>query len=202
MKLRSTVLSALAGLVAVTCLGVLSAPVGVAAAPADVATVEHGDPRGDVEGDGGFTKAERRTTDLRHVAFTVNRDEARFRAVMKLRDLRRHAGDKQFFDVVFMEAGEDWQTGTTLRFRRGSDKVEAFYQDDAGFHSSRCRAADVPRRWAKDVVAVRAPLSCVDSPDRASLSYASVVNNYPSEGVVKVLQDDARFKPVRMVPTA
>ena len=201
MKLPSTVLSALA---AATCLGVLSAPVAVAAAPAaaDVETLEHGDPRGDLDGHGTFTKAERRTTDLRHVAFTVNRDTAKFRAVMKVRDLRRHAGDKQFFDVVFMESGEDGITGTTLRFLRNSDKVVAFYQDDAGFHTSRCRAAEVTRRWAKDVVAVRAPLSCVDSPDRASLSYASVVNNYPSEGVVKSLQDDATFRTVRMVPAA
>lgn len=197
-------LPVLATIASVTCLGVLSAPVAVAvaAAPADVETVEHGDPRGDVETDGTFTKAERHTTDLRHVAFTVNRDTARFRAVMTLRDLRRHAGDKQLFDVIFMEAGEDWKTGTTMTFRRNSDKVTVTYFDDAGFHSSRCRSAEVTRRWVKDVVAVRAPLSCVDSPDRASLELESYVNNYPAEGVVDVAQDGATFRTVRMVPAA
>lgn len=196
MKSSSIVLSALVS----ACLGVLSAPALAAPATDDVATVERNDPRGDLEGDGGFTRAERRTTDLRHVAFTVNRDNAKFRAVMEVRDLRRHAGDTQFFDVLFMEAGEDWKTGTTLRFRRNSDKVNAFYYDDAGFHSSRCRDAEVTRRWTKEVVAVRAPLSCVGSPDRASLQLASVVNNVPAEGVVKVLQDDAEFTTLRMVP--
>ena len=198
MRIPTTAASVLTSL---ACLGALT-PLAAAAAgqspDAPVVSLSKSDPRGDVETDGTFTRAERRTVDLTGVRLVVNREKARFRAVLTVRDLRAHAGDKQFFDVLFMGPGQDWRTGHTLRFLRKGDKVETFYEDDKGFHSSRCKAARVTRLWKKEAVAVRAPLRCVGSPARAEVQLSSVVNNHPEEGVVDIAQDDARFKSHRM----
>ncbi len=194
----ASVLTSLACLGAITPLAAAAAAAAGTSPDAPVVSVSRSDPLRDVYTDGTFTRAERRTVDLTGVRFVVNRETATFRAVLTMRDLRRHVGDTQFFDVLFMEPGQDDRTGHTLRFPRNSGHVQVTYLDDEGSHVRRCKAAEVTRRWKKESVAVRAPLRCVGSPARAEVQLASVLNNFPQDGVVDIAQDEARFKTLRM----